>query len=236
MPGRPSVAGAVDRLVRVNTAHIHRVDGDAPNPRPVADEPWYDRVVGAHASIRGEWDAFEAAGLRLPLIDEMLGGWQGNVGGWWRTGALISRGRPRAPLAPHFPATVAALLEIPGLLSAIWSVLGPGAELPPHQGVNAGALNLLVGVDTPPGSGHEIEGRPVSLADGAVVIFDDTRPHAAWNRSDRPRVLLIGDVRRPLPGLTGRANAVVQWASNALLPAYGQALERNAELYRALNG
>ncbi len=236
MARRPTVSGAVERLVAANTARIHRVDGDAPNPRPIAGEPWYDRVVGAHPAIRAEWDAFDAAGLRLPLIEEMLGGWQGNVGGWWRTGALISRGRPRAPLAPHFPATVAALLEVPGLLSAIWSVLGPGAELPPHQGVNAGALNLLVGVDTPPGSGHEIEGRPVSLDGGAVVIFDDTLPHSAWNHADRPRVLLIGDVLRPLPGLAGRANAAVQWASNALLPAYGAALDRNAELYHALNG
>lgn len=236
MAQRPTVAGAVERLVAANTARIHRVDGDAPNPRLIRDEGWYGRVVGAHEAIRAEWEGFEAAGLRLPLIDEMLGGWQGNVGGWWRTGALISRGRPRAPLAAHFPATVAALAEIPGLLSAIWSVLGPGAELPPHRGVNAGALNLLVGVHCPPGSGHEIEGRPVSLDGGAVVLFDDTLPHSAWNRSDEPRVLLIGDVLRPLPGLTGRANAAVQWASNALLPGYRAALDRNAELYHALNG
>lgn len=230
------MTGAVSRLVAANTTLVHRVDGDGPNPRPVSDEPWYARVVAAHDAIRAEWQAFESAGGRLPRVDEMLGGPQGNVGGWWRTGALISRRRPRAPLAPLFPTTVATLLEIPGLLSAIWSVLGPGAELPVHRGVNAGALNLLVGVDCPPGSGHEIEGLPVSLEGGAVVIFDDTLPHAAWNRSARPRVLLIGDVLRPLPGLSGRLNEAVQWASNSLVPGYRSALRRNAELYRALNG
>ena len=235
MARRPSVAGLVGRAVRSNTARIHRLDGAAPNPRRIEHERWYGDVVAAHPAIRSEWEAFARSGGRLPLIEDMLGGDQGNVGGWWRTGALISRRRPRPPLAAHFPVTVATLLRIPGLLSAIWSVLGPGASLPVHTGVNAGALNLLVGVDCPPGSGHEIEGRLVSLDGGAVAIFDDTLPHSAWNRSDRPRVAIIGDVLRPLSGGAGRRNAAVQWASNRLTPGYGAALDRNAELYRALN-
>lgn len=236
MDGRHLLATAATRAVTWNTARIHRTDGAAPNPRRIEDTEWHRRLRDAHPAILGEWQAFTAAGGRIPHIEDLLGGWQGNVGGWWKAGALISRRRPRAPLAAHFPQTVAALLEIPDLLSAIWSVLGPGAELPPHAGVNAGALNLLVGVDCPEGSGHEIEGRALSLADGGPVIFDDTLPHAAWNRSDRPRVLIIGDVLRPLPGIDGRVNAAVQWASNHLTPGYGAALRRNTELYQALNG
>lgn len=229
-------AAAADRLVTWNTARIRRLEPDAPNPRPIDDEPWARRVKAAHPAIEAEWDAFTESGGRLPYIDDFLGSWQGNVGGWWKTAGLISRGRPRAPVADLFPRTVATLLEIPHLLSAIWSVLGPGAELPPHTGRNAGALNLLVGVHCPAGSGHEIEGVPVSVDGGRVVLFDDTLPHAAWNRSDEPRVLLIGDALRPLPGLDGAVNAAVQWASYRLTPTFRTAVRRGAELHHALNG
>lgn len=228
-------SSAADRLVAWNTARIRRIDADAPNPQPVDAEPWARRVRAAHPAIRAEWDAFADGGGQLPYIDDFLDGWQGNVGGWWRTGGLISRGRPRSPLADLFPQTVETLLEIPHLLSAIWSVLGPGAELPPHTGLNAGALNLLVGVHCPEGSGHEIEGVPVSVDGGRVVLFDDTLPHTAWNRSDEPRVLLIGDVLRPLAGLDGAVNTAVQWCSYHLTPGYRRAIRRGAELHRELN-
>lgn len=229
-------ATVAERLVDWNTARIHRLEPDAPNPRPVAGEPWCRALAAAHPAIRDEWQAFVEGGGELPLIDDFLGGWQGNIGGWWKTGGLISRGRPRAPLADVFPTTVATLLQVPHLLSAIWSVLGPGAELPPHTGKNAGALNLLLGVDVPPGAGHTFQDVPASLAEGGVVLFDDTLPHAAWNHSDRPRVLIMGDVRRPLPGPHGTVNGAVQWASYWLNPGYRNAIRRGGELHHALNG
>lgn len=228
-------ADAVARLVEWNNRHVHTADPAPPNPRPIEHEAWYHGMRAVHPTILGEWRSFVSGGGRLPLIDSLLQGPQGNVGGWWQAGGLIVERRPRGPLAAAFPGTVAALLTIPGLLSAMWSVLGPGAELPPHAGTNAGALNLLVGVDCPAGSGHDIDGKQVSLDGGDVVIFDDTFVHSAWNRSDEPRVLLIGGVLRPVPGLTGRVNTLVQYAQHRLTPRYYRAIEVGAELHRALN-
>lgn len=228
-------AEALTRLVEWNNRRVRWVDPSPPNPLPIDHEPWCRALQAAHPAILGEWRRFVADGGRLPLIESLLDGPQGNVGGWWRAGGLIVEGRPRGPLAREFPETVAALSTIPGLLSAMWSVLGPGAELPPHTGTNAGALNLLVGVDCPPGSGHDIEGVPVSLDGGAVVIFDDTYRHSAWNQSDRPRVLLIGGVLRPVPGMAGHLNAAVQRAHHRLSPQYHRAIDVGAELHHALN-
>jgi beta-hydroxylase len=227
-------AHVVSRLIAGNNARIRRVDGGAGNPRP--EEPWYAEVRAAHPQIRSEWDRFTAAGNQLPLIDDLLDGPQGNEDGWWRAGGLITRRHGRGPLAALFPETVATLLEIPELLSAMLSVLGPGAELRTHVGDNAGSLNFLIGVDCPEGSGHSFEGREILLGDGDVVVFDDTLPHAAWNRADRPRVLVIGDLLRPLPGPSRLPNAVTQWARHRLSPGYANAIERGAELHRALNG
>jgi hypothetical protein len=226
----------VSRLIALNNRNLRRVDPSAPNPWPVDGRRWVADLRAAHPAIRAEWEAFDSSGGRLPLIEDVLGGWQGNTGSWWRHGTLISRRRAMPPLAAVFPQTVAAFLAVPDLISATWSVLGPGTDLPPHVGDNAGALNFLYGVDCPSDSGHEIEGDRFRLDPGELVVFDDTRPHAAWNHADRPRVLVIGDLLRPVPGLSGRANAGVQFARHHLSPAYQRAARRNAELHRALNG
>jgi aspartyl/asparaginyl beta-hydroxylase (cupin superfamily) len=233
-----SVVGVavVPRLVTANNRLVRWRDGDAPNPRPIAGEPWYDDVRAAHPAIRAEWERFVDGGGRLPLIDDLLAGPQGNVGGWWRAGVLIARRRPRPPLADLFPTAVRALLGVPDLLSAMVSVLGPGAELPAHTGDNAGALNFLLGVVTPPGAGHSIEDQPVDLDEGELVVFDDTLLHAAWNRSDEPRVLIIGDILRPMPAVSGRVNAVAQLARHRLTPAYSRSCRTGAELHVSLNG
>jgi beta-hydroxylase len=226
---------AAARLVTWNNGVVRRCDPDAPNPRDVSTEAWCRHLVDARGEIRREWDAFAGAGGRLPLIEDFLGGHQGNTGSWWRAGGLITRSRPRDPLAALFPRTVEALLAVPGLLSAMWSVLGPGGELLPHTGDNAGALNYLIGVDCPAESGLSVEGRKVDLSDGAVVVFDDTFPHATWNRSDRPRVVLLGDILRDVPGPGGWANRVTQAGRHHLVPGYRRAITVGAELHAALN-
>lgn len=223
------------RLVRWNNRWVRRVDPNPPNPRPIGDEPWNLRLQEAQAGIREEWDRFVAGGGRLPLIEDFLDGDQGNSGSWWRAGGLITRSRPRAPLADLFPVTTGALLEVPGLLSAMWSVLGPGGELLPHVGDNAGALNFLLGVDCPEGSGLSIEGHDVPLVDGGMVVFDDTYPHATWNHASRPRVVLLGDLLRQLPGPAGWANTATQAGRHHLVGSYRRATARGAELYSALN-
>lgn len=225
----------VDHLLAANNRLVRRVDGDAPNPRPVDGEPWYPAVRAAHPRIRAEWDAFVTSGYQLPLIEDLLNGPQGNEEGWWRAGPLISRRRAQPPFADYFPSTVAALLQVPGLLSALVSVLGPGAELRTHTGPNAGALNFLLAVSCPTGSGHRIEDQEVDLDPGELVVFDDTLPHAAWNRSDRPRVLVIGDVLRPLPTPAAWVNRGAQWAGHHLSPGYARATARAVELDRSLN-
>jgi len=229
-------ARCVTHVVAANNRLVRRVDGDAPNPRAIDDEAWYQEVLAAHDDVSAEWATFVAAGNRLPLIDDLLDGPQGSKGGWWRAGPLISRRRPQPPFAAHFPATVATLQRVPGLLSALISVLGPGTELRTHVGDNAGALNFLLAVDCPPGTGHRVEDRDLRLDPGDLVVFDDTLPHSAWNHGDRPRVLVIGDLLRPLPWPVSMGNRVTQWTRHHLSPGYAGSRTRAIELDRALNG
>lgn len=86
------------RLVAWNTSRVHRVDPDSSNPR-FFDEEWYHIVVADHPVIQAEWGAFIDSGARLPLIDDLLGGWQGNDESWWQPGPSLA-GDDHVPRSP----------------------------------------------------------------------------------------------------------------------------------------
>lgn len=200
---------AAGRLVRANNRLIRRLDPVTDNPRPLAACAWHDELVGRYPSIRAEWDRFTSAGGRLPLIEDVIDEHQGNDGPW-RAGLLVSRGRPSGPLAARFPDTVAALARVPGLRSALWSVLPPGSELPEHCGPNAGVLRYHLGVRCGRGAALSVGAVEVPYRDGEGILFDDTAPHAAWNRGELERVTLFCEMLRPLPAPASWANPILQ--------------------------
>lgn len=188
-------------------------------------------MVVEYPVIRAEWDHFVAGGGRLPRIEELLLESQGNDGDW-RAGLLMSRGRPCGPLTPSFPRTVAALGRVPGLRSALWSVLEPGTELPEHTGPNAGMLRYHLGVRCGERAAVRIGDVVVPYRDGEGVLFDDTEPHAAWNRGTTSRVTLFCEIERPLPPWPRWSNRSVQ-ALISLDPRYRKAPERATEWHRS---
>lgn len=229
----PVVERAFGRIVGWNNDAIHAVDRDLPNPLPLDGVGWHGRLVANLGTIRAEWDRAADRGLRLPLIEELIAEHQGNTGEW-RAGLLVSRGRPRAPLADEFPATIRVLAGVPGLRSALWSVLVPGAELHEHQGPNAGVLRYHLGVVCPEGCALRVGETVVPYREGEGVLFDDTAPHAAWNRGDAPRVTLFLEVLRPLPRVLALRNRGVQELLS-MDARYRAAPGRAAARHRALN-
>lgn len=224
----------VRRLVARNNDRIASHDlGSTPRHALAADVT--SELRDALPRIREEWDDFVGDGGVLPRTEDLFQGWQGNVGSWWRSGILILRGDVSGPLARRFPWTTRTFSCVPGLLSLMWSVMGPGAELPEHRGDNAGGLRLLYGVVCPEGSGHDLEGTPTPVVEGEALLFDDTHLHSAWNRSDRPRVLLLGDVLRPLPYPLRWQNAAVQLARHHMSARYRRAASLGKEWHQALN-
>ena len=197
------------RLLESNNRLIRRLDPVTDNPRSLVDCAWHVALAGRFPSIRAEWDRFAAAGGRLPLIEDVIDEHQGNEGPW-RAGLLVSRGRPCGSLAGRFPDTVGALAEVPGLRSALWSVLPSGSELPEHSGPNAGVLRYHLGIRCASGAALSIGGVEVPYRDGEGILFDDTAPHAAWNRSDRERVTLFCEMLRPLPAPASWVNSMLQ--------------------------
>ena len=202
---------ALGSLVAWNNRQVHRraVDRSLPNPRPLDGVAWNDRLEAAHPTIRAEWDRFRSAGGGLPPIEELIAEHQGNEG-VWRAGLLISSGKPATRLAAHFPETLRALQQVPGIRSALFSVLEPGAELPEHSGPNAGVARYHLGIDCGDGAALVVGDRTVAYRDGRGVLFDDTASHAAWNRGAAARTTLLCEIVRPVPGVFGVVNRAVQ--------------------------
>ncbi len=224
---------AAGALVRRNNELVRRAEGPLLNPRPLGGVAWHERLVARSPEIRAEWDRFVDAGGRLPLLDDLLGEPQG-ASEPWRAGLLVSRGRAVPELARRFPVTVAAALEVPGIRSALWSVLAPGAELHEHRGPNAGVLRYHLGVVSTGGAALQVGSHVVPYVEGEGILFDDTEPHAAWNRGAEDRVTLFLEVLRPLGPARGAVNAAVQ-ALLSLDRRYRLAPRRAAEWDAALN-
>lgn len=101
------------------------------------------------------------------------------------------------------PATSAALDAVPLIRigehspETFFSVLKPGAHIPPHTGVVNIRLVCHLPLVMPPDCrirvGSEIRG----WEEGKCIVFDDTFEHEAWNKSDQTRVVLIFDVWNP---------------------------------------
>ncbi len=187
----------------------HAADVGAPNPRLLDGVAWHERLVAGFDEVRAEWDAFSGAGGRLPLLDDLIHEEQGSTEPW-RAGLLVADGRPVPRLADRFPRTTALALSVPGVRSALWSVLTPGAELPEHVGSNAGVLRYHLGVVCPHGAGLRVGDRAVPYREREGILFDDTAPHSAWNRSAHDRVTLFLELRRPLRGTRDLRNRWTQ--------------------------
>jgi aspartate beta-hydroxylase len=121
----------------------------------------------------------------------------------WGAAFLWEYGVRNDALCARCPVTAAALdaapqSRIPGKApSAFFSILKPGARIPPHTGVSNTRAIIHLPLVVPPGCGFRVGGETREWVEGQAFAFDDTIEHEAWNGSDQPRIVLILDVWNP---------------------------------------
>lgn len=119
----------------------------------------------------------------------------------WRSFFLIGYGHEVPANIARAPRTHALVKQIPGLNSAFFSILAPGAQIVRHRGVTKGFFTAHLGLVVPDDwqactievDGHDLHWRP-----GEWTVFDDTCEHEVWNNTDQPRIVLLCQVGRPL--------------------------------------
>ena len=171
--------------------------------------PWFDDVEAALPEIRSELEAvLDEPGAFAPYVqghanrpkkDEM--GMLNNPA--WSAYYLWKNGEPVAENAARFPKTMHALRNAPlahvpnRSPSILFSLLKPGAHIPPHNGLVNTRLICHLPVIVPGKCRFRVGNETRDWVEGKGWAFDDSIEHEAWNGSDRTRVILLFDVWRP---------------------------------------
>jgi aspartyl/asparaginyl beta-hydroxylase (cupin superfamily) len=97
------------------------------------------------------------------------------------------------------PQTMRILRTIPNLTAASLSVLEPRSNINPHHGDTDAIIRVHVGLVVPaslPACGFQVGKEIRGWEEGKALLFTDAITHAAWNQSDRRRMVMIIDVMR----------------------------------------
>jgi aspartyl/asparaginyl beta-hydroxylase (cupin superfamily) len=130
----------------------------------------------------------------------------------WKVYPLDIMGvRPQAFCA-RCPRTTALLDKIPGLFEAFFSILEGGKSIPAHEGPYRGYLRYHLGLVVPEKDPPSIrlKDQVYTWKEGEGVLFDDSWEHEVYNRSGGDRVVLIVDIRRPMPQPFDAVNRLAQ--------------------------
>jgi beta-hydroxylase len=119
----------------------------------------------------------------------------------WKTFLLCGYGFHSEHAVRQCPETWRIVQKIPGLVTAMFSIIEPGKHLPAHRGPYNGVLRFHLGLIVPePRDKLAIRvGREIChWEEGKALIFDDAYEHEAWNYTDHTRVVLFVDFIKPL--------------------------------------
>lgn len=174
--------------------------------RPVYDVeefPWAMDIEREWHQVRAELDSLLTRKEELPGCHEILSELRSiSTDRDWKTFVFACYGARSAEAMRRCPQTWRILHTIPGMKTAMFSVLEPGKHLKPHRGPYNGVLRLHLGLlvpDAAPGTvAIRVDDTVCEWDEGKVLIFDDSYEHEAWNRSAQTRVVLFVDFVKPL--------------------------------------
>jgi aspartyl/asparaginyl beta-hydroxylase (cupin superfamily) len=204
-----------NRLRRTRPFHSEPTDFHYPGLRerefhPRSLFPWIEEVEAETETILSELKAVMSA-ERAELVPYVQYDDHLPMDQWrplnrnldWTAIHLVQSGKPVAANAFHCPATMDLLKRIPqptienAAPNAMFSLLAPQTEIPPHVGVNNARLVCHLPLIIPEGCWFRVGAETRYWRQGEAFVFDDTIEHAAMNPTDELRVVFIFDVWHP---------------------------------------
>lgn len=150
----------------------------------------------------------------------------------WRTYVLHAYGVRANRNCRECPKTAAAVERIPGMKTALFSILSGHKHIPAHRGPYKGLLRCHLGLAVPDPAACRIRvgTHTAQWHEGRALIFDDTFEHEVWNDGGAERVVLFIDFVRPM-------RAPLSWINRAILwliqhsPYGSQSMRRFSDWY-----
>ena len=174
-----------------------------------SDFSWLDRVEAATPYIREELrEILKDESAFTPYVEGQMNRPNPAPNGMlnnpdWSAFYLFKNGEILPENAARCPRTMEALAaapiaRVPGRSpSILFSLLRPGARIPPHTGFVNTRLICHLPLIVPPGCGFRVGNDTREWVEGKAWLFDDTIEHEAWNLSDQTRVILLFEIWRP---------------------------------------
>lgn len=199
------------------------------------DFPWLAELEAATAALTADFHAVMGA-ERAELVPYIqypdgvpLRQWEAlNRSRDWTAIHLVANGKVVEANPRHCPSVMALLARIdqPHVPrrgpNAMFSLLAPGAHIPPHTGVANTRLVCHLPLIVPPGCWFRVGAERREWRVGEAWVFDDTIEHEAMNSSDQLRVILIVDCWHPgLSEAERAAVTAVMAATDPIDPAEG---------------
>ena len=163
--------------------------------------PWISILEQEWLTVRREANVVLAANRVPALSDISRDHYRVAIDDRWRCFFLWGYGYRNDNNCARCPATARIVESIPGLTTALFSVLRPGAHIPRHTGATKTLITCHLPLIVPQDAQAcriAVSSRIYHWTIGRAFVFDDTREHEVWNDADETRVVLLIHFRRPL--------------------------------------
>lgn len=206
----PDIGSWKRRLtLALGRATRHGVSGIIARYSAVGDPPifanaqfaWVKTLEDNWRVIRADADAILRRKDTVPSLVEISPDHKGISDGKWKSFFLWGYGFRIAENCVRCPQTAALLDNIPGLQSAFFSIMDPGAHLIPHRGVTKAIFTTHPALRVPREAERcwmIVDGQKVIWREGEALLFDDTYEHEVRNETPEDRVILLLHVKRPV--------------------------------------
>jgi beta-hydroxylase len=172
---------------------------------PVIDNAafdWVPRLESAWPEIRQELDRLLEHPEDIPAFHQLSPDQKRiSKGDNWKAFGFYVYGKRVDHNCALCPRTAAVLDTLPGMRTAMFSILKPRYHIAPHKGPTRAVIRAHLGLRVPADWRNvwiRVDDQILHWHEGKVVLFDDSYEHEVRNDTDELRAVLFLDIDRPM--------------------------------------